>query len=215
MSDAGSTSTRTIADFDARAAGWDDDPVKMERARSVAEAIVRTVPLAPTMRALEYGAGTGLLSFLLRSHLGDITLADVSEGMLAVAARKIADARDAHMRTVKLDLLADPLPETRFDIVYSLMTLHHVGDTRAILNRFHALLAPAGVLCIADLDREDGSFHGVGFDGHNGFDRDALGAMARDSGFGNVRFMTAYEMRKIVDGVERIYPIFLMSATVR
>ena len=49
----------TMSDFDARAATWDDDPTKVERAQAVADAIVRSVPLASTMRAMEYGAGTG------------------------------------------------------------------------------------------------------------------------------------------------------------
>ena len=31
----------TTTDFDARAATWDDDPAKVERARAVAEAIAR------------------------------------------------------------------------------------------------------------------------------------------------------------------------------
>ena len=47
----------------------------------------------------------------------------------------------------------------RFDLVYTLMTLHHIPDTAKILGSFQALLQPGGVLCIADLDKEDGSFH--------------------------------------------------------
>src|SRR5512137_1302531 len=173
----------TTDDFDARAATWDDDPAKTERARDVAAAIGRSVPLAPAMRALEYGCGTGLLSFVLRPRLGAITLADVSQGMLDVAAAKIAAAGDPAMRTVKLDLVADPLPAERYDLAYSLMTLHHIPDTAAILARFRAVLREPGWLAVADLDTEDGSFHGAGFDGHLGFDRDRLGALARAAGF--------------------------------
>ena len=211
MSTPASPSRASNTDFDARAATWDDDPLKVERALAVARSIEREVPLVTTMRALEYGAGTGLLSFLLRPHLGDITLADASDGMLAVARAKIAAAGDPHMRAIKLDLIADPAPQQRFDIVYSLMTLHHIPDTRAILCRFREVLVASGTLCIADLDREDGSFHGPGFKGHNGFDRDALGTLALESGFGDVRFVTAYEMHKSGAGSERVYPLFLMS----
>ena len=75
-------SVRTAADFDARAATWDEDPSQLERAQAVVEAIAREVALSWSMRALEYGAGSGLLSFLLRGKLGEITLADVSDGML-------------------------------------------------------------------------------------------------------------------------------------
>ena len=202
----------TATDFDARAATWDDDPTKVERARAVADAMARKVPLARSMRALEYGCGTGLLSFLLRPALGDITLADVSTGMLDVAAGKIAAAADPAMRAVKLDLLTDPLPEARFDLIYSLMTLHHIPDTAAILQRFHAALARPGYLCIADLDAEDGSFHGAGFDGHLGFDRERLGALTLRAGFATVEFSTAHVMNKAVGAELRRFPIFLMVA---
>ena len=202
----------TMSEFDARAATWDDDAAKTERAQAVAHAIIRSVPLTGAMRAMEYGCGTGLLTFMLRPRLGQIVLADVSDGMLVVAAGKIAATNDVAMRTVRLDLLVDPLPIERFDIIYSLMTLHHIADTDAILRRFHAALATNGVLCVADLDAEDGSFHGVGFDGHPGFDRALLGAKAREAGFASAAFSTAHEIRKKVDGRQRGYPVFLMVA---
>lgn len=203
---------RGRSDFDNRAKGWDDDPAKIERANAVAAAIVREVPLANAMRALEYGCGTGLLSFALRSHLGDVTLADVSDGMLAVAAEKVAAARDAQMHPRKLDLIADPLPTERYDVVYSLMTLHHIPDTDAVLGKFRAVLAPGGFLCIADLDSEGGGFHGADFDGHLGFDRGELAAKATRAGFRTVRFTTACEIQKAVDGRMRSFPVFLMVA---
>ena len=205
-------SAHTVSDFDARAATWDDDPTKIERARGIADAILREVPLAPSMAALEYGAGTGLLGFMLRDRIGELTLADISNGMLEVAQRKIAASGDPRVRAVKLDLLTDKLPAERYDLVFSAMTLHHVPDTVGILQRFHAVVRPHGVLCIADLDTEDGSFHGAGFDGHLGFDRAVLGAQARAAGFASVRFSTACEMRKTVAGGTRTFPIFLMVA---
>jgi ubiquinone/menaquinone biosynthesis C-methylase UbiE len=205
-------SAHTVSDFDARAATWDDDPTKVQRARAIAHQIVREVPLTGTMAALEYGAGTGLLGFMLRDRIGELTLADISEGMIAVAARKIAAAGDPRVRMIKLDLLADPLPADRYDLVFSAMTLHHIPDTVGILQRFRAILRPGGLLCIADLDTEDGSFHGAGFDGHLGFDRTILGAQARAAGFASVRFSTAYEMRKPAAGGMRTFPIFLMVA---
>ena len=201
--------------FDERAKDWDADPTKVERARAIADAIVSNVPLRPTMSALEYGCGTGLLGFGLRARIGDLTLADLSDGMLDVVREKLAASPDAHARPMKLDLLADPLPERRFDLICTAMTLHHIEDTDAILRRFAALLAPSGYLCIADLDTEDGSFHGEGFDGHNGFDREALATAAAEAGLHVERFVTAYTMRKIAAGSMRTYPIFLMVAQKR
>lgn len=208
-----SPSAHTVRDFDARAATWDDDPTKVERARAIADAILREAPLDDSMAALEYGAGTGLLGFMLRHRLGDLTLADVSDGMLEVARKKIAAAGDSHARAINLDLLSGPLPERRFDIVFSAMTLHHIPDTQGILRRFREVLKRPGLLCIADLDTEDGAFHGQGFDGHLGFDRDELAKKARAAGFASVRFVTAFEMTKAVAGGQRTFPIFLMIAT--
>src|SRR5690606_25220064 len=75
--------------FDEKAATWDDDPAKVERARVVADALRDAVPLGPTTRLLEYGAGTGLVTQALRDAVGPVTLADTSAGMRAVMQRKV------------------------------------------------------------------------------------------------------------------------------
>ncbi len=204
--------TETAGRFDALAATWDNDPIKAARAHAVADAIRREVPLRPGMRALEYGCGTGLLGFALAPFPGTLVLADASDGMLEVLRGKIAAAAAPNMSVVKLDLTTDPLPAARYDLVCLLMVLHHIPDTDAILRRFHALLAPGGHLCIADLDPDGGDFHGPGFDGHNGFERAALAAKARAAGFANVRFVTAYENPRKVGGATRLFPLFLMVA---
>lgn len=45
-----------VTDFDARAATWDEDPVKHERAVAVADGIRDRVKLSADMASLEYGA---------------------------------------------------------------------------------------------------------------------------------------------------------------
>jgi ubiquinone/menaquinone biosynthesis C-methylase UbiE len=202
-----------MTDFDKRAQEWDADPKRTERARAVADAIRKTILLSTTMNALEYGCGTGLLSFALQSELGCITLADTSQGMLDVLSEKIARAGVTNMRPIRLDLAADPLPVERYHLTYSLMTLHHIADTKTILNQFQALLEPGGYLLVADLDKEDGSFHTDGStDVHPGFARDELQRTVENIGFGNVTFSTAYEIRKKINGKEKVFPVFLMSA---
>ena len=199
--------------FDERAKDWDADPMKVARARAVADAIRAALPPGPGRHALEYGCGTGLLSFALRPDLGQIVLADTSPGMLDALAGKIAATGAADMHPLRLDLAADPLPAERFDLVYSLMTLHHVPGTQTLLLRFHDILEPGGFLALADLDKEDGSFHGPDVtDVHRGFERAELQALAEAAGFGEVRFSTVYRVRKKVDGVARDFPLFLMIA---
>mgnify|MGYP001267332172 CR=1 FL=1 len=199
-----------MSDFDAKAATWDSDPTKVARAAAVANEIRLRVQFSPDARAMEFGSGTGLLSFFLQPDLGHVTLVDSSDGMLKVAAQKIADGDIDNMTTLRLDLDTDPLPDQRFDLIYSLMTAHHVPDTARLLRDLLALLEPGGHLCIADLDAEDGSFHGEGFEGHNGFDRDHLAELATQAGFRTASFSTAFRMTRVKGGMEREYPIFLM-----
>ena len=191
-------------DFDTRAESWDDES-KIRRAEAVAAGMRRFVPLHRTMRALEYGAGTGLLAFFLRDTLGPITLADSSAGMRAVAERKIAAAEASDMRVVDLDLMRDPVPADRYDLVFSMMTLHHVADIARGLAAFRELLNPGGHLCIADLDAEDGSFHGPEIDVHHGFERGALRTALSAAGFVDVRIDDCF----VVEKGSRKYPVFL------
>lgn len=198
--------------FDSKARQWDENPVFQERARKIAQAIRARVPLSPALRALDYGSGTGLLSFPLQPELGHITLKDTSAGMLAVAEGKIARQGITNMETRQVDLTAAPLPDERYDLIYSSMTLHHIPDTAAILAVFRALLQPGGHLCIADLDQEDGSFHGPDIDVHHGFDRQALADLARAAGLEVEGFDTVFEIVKDTPAGPRPYPVFLMTA---
>jgi ubiquinone/menaquinone biosynthesis C-methylase UbiE len=202
-----------MTNFDERAKDWDSDPQKVERARVVADAIRTAIPLTREITSLEYGCGTGLLSFALQSELGQITLADTSQGMLDVLDEKIAASGVTNMRSTRLDLSIDSLPSERFDLTYSLLTLHHISDPKAIIKKFHALLQPAGILCIADLDKEDGTFHPAGTpDIHMGFERSELQRWVEDAGFTEVIFLTAYEIKKKVGDDEKIFPVFLLTA---
>ena len=200
------------AHFDSKARQWDDNPVFRERGLKIAEAVRKAVPLHRHMSALDYGCGTGLLSFPLKDELGAILLADSSGGMLDVVNGKIAAQGVGNMTTLKLDLLADPPPTQRFDLIVTSMTLHHVPDTDHILRVFHDLLNPGGYLCIADLDAEDGSFHGIEVDVHHGFDRADLGRRAEQAGFADVRFQTVFSIARARERGTRDYPVFLMTA---
>jgi len=204
--------TTGTTDFDAKASTWDADPAKVDRARRVAEAIARDVPDLARRSVLDYGAGTGLLGFHLLPRAARITFADVSRGMLAVVEEKIAKTTGHNVDAVLLDLTRDPPPPGRFGLLCTLMALHHVPDVAGILKAFHSTLEPGGILCISDLDLEDGSFHGPGVEAHPGFDRPALEGKIRAAGFGPVRFSTPCDVRKEVGGEVRTYPIFLAIA---
>lgn len=194
-------------DFDQRAATWDDDPAKVERARMAADAIRAAVPLDRSTRLLEYGAGTGLVTQALRDDVGPVTLADTSAGMREVIGRKIAAGALPDARVWDVDLATGPVPDERFDVVVTVMALHHVADVGAVLAAFHDVLVDGGHLCVADLDEEDGSFHGEGFGGHLGFARTDLAAALERAGFTDVVFQDCHQVEK--GGAT--YPMFLAT----
>jgi SAM-dependent methyltransferase len=196
-----------MATFDERAREW-DTPERQERAEMVADAIRANVPLTPTTRTIDVGAGTGLLGFALADDIGDLVLAEPSEGMRDVIGEKLAASGRSDVTAIPFDLEAEPPSGEPFDLAISLLVLHHVVDTATALAAIRGLLVPGGRIAIADLDTEDGTFHSADAEGihHLGFDRKALGILARDAGFVDVEFRTATE---IVDD-DRRYPVFLL-----
>lgn len=202
-----------MTDFDKRAKDWDADPKKVQRAFEVADAIRKAVPLSRDMSAFEYGCGTGLLSFALKDEFKHITLADTSQGMLDVLREKIAASGVTNMTPVRLDLSNGPVPPEKFHITYSLLTMHHIQDTEGMLRKFNELLLPNGILLIADLDQEDGSFHTDGTkDVHKGFAQQALQMQVEAAGFKGVQFTTAHRIIKMIGEEEKSFPVFLLSA---
>ena len=202
-----------MSSFDERARTWDDDPGKVERGRLVATTIRAAVPVGPATRLLEYGAGTGLAAQELATDVGSITLADPSEGMRSVMAEKIAAGTfPPGTRVWDLDLASHPVPDERFDLILSVMALHHIVELAPVLQGLAAMLEPGGYLCVVDLEEDPGgSFHQASpdFEGHDGFRRDDLAKRLRAAGFGSVDFQPCHEVTK--DGAT--YPLFLATAT--
>jgi ubiquinone/menaquinone biosynthesis C-methylase UbiE len=196
-----------MSTFDERARTW-DTPERRARAEAVADVIRAAVPLNREMRAIEVGAGTGLLGLALAAEVGELVLADPSAGMLEVAREKLAAEGHGHVSAIHLDLVADPPPEPPFDLVVSLLVLHHLPDTGVALRSIRALLRPGGWIAIADLETEDGSFHRADAEGihHHGFDPDRLAAMARDEGFVDVEVRPA----TVIERENGTFPLLLL-----
>jgi 2-polyprenyl-3-methyl-5-hydroxy-6-metoxy-1,4-benzoquinol methylase len=199
-----------MSDFDDRARTWDDDPAKVRRAELVAQSVRDRVSLGPGTRVLEYGAGTGLLSEQLVSDIGPLTLLDVSAGMREVLAEKVADGRLAGARVLDIDLsVGEPPAGETYDLIVSLMTLHHVDDVGRLLGVLRRMLAPDGDLVLFDLDAEDGSFHSdPSFTGHLGFERDELAELLVDAG---LQVLGIDDCLDVHHG-ERAYPVFVAHA---
>ena len=194
--------------FDEIAGTWDEEPRRLALASSVAEAIGTAVPLSPALEVLDFGCGTGLVTLALRPRVGRITGADTSSGMLEQLRRKIAAGTLGNVEAVWMDPAQPRLPDGPFDLVVSSMALHHVEDPGPVFRAFLERLRPGGRVALADLDREDGSFHddarGVF---HLGFDRADVARWLEAAGFVDVAVRLATVDRK--NG--RDYPIFLAT----
>jgi len=201
--------------FDQAATTWDDNPIRVALMKAVAGAIIRQAQPTSRMAMLDYGCGTGLISFFLAPHVGTAMAADSSEGMLTVLRQKIEQNGVKTIRPVRLDLECDPLPEDRYDLIVTNMVMHHVSDTLGMLQKFHALLRPDGVLCISDLDTEPGVFHDAEAATtvhHHGFDRQEFKGLMLQVGFCDLGDSTVHTIRKpVASGGERDFPVFLIS----
>lgn len=198
-------------DFDKRAQSWDDDPSRVERSRRIAAVVREAVPLGSGARVLEYGAGTGLISQEL-GGVQSLTLADSSEGMRRVmAAKRDAALLPPDARIWALDLARDSLVHAEFDVVVSVMVLHHIREIGCVLRGFAKLLVGGGHLCLVDLEEDpDGLFHrsSPDFAGHDGFVRSDLEGQVFAAGFRDVRFRHCVDVEK--EGTT--FPLFLMTA---
>jgi ubiquinone/menaquinone biosynthesis C-methylase UbiE len=203
--------------FDDAAATWDSEPRRIALMKAVGETILREARPARDMSVMDYGCGTGLLSLFLLPHVRRVVGADSSPGMLDVLRGKLAQDGIENMEVIRLDLEHDRLPPERFHMIVTSMTLHHIASTDSVLRAFHELLLPGGTLCIADLDTEPGMFHtpeAAPSVRHHGFERRELKKQLEQTGFREVRDVTAHVVRRRVQGGdERDFPVFLITAT--
>jgi len=199
--------------FDTAAADWDQKQRRVELAAAIAAAIRDNLPLNGEMTALEYGCGTGLVGLALAPQLATLTAVDTSEGMLAVLARKLAEKAITNVKPLNLDLVRSSLPE-KFDLIFCAMTLHHIQEKDQLLTTFCEMLRAGGILALADLYEEDGSFHGPEADGvsHHGFNPENLAETLKIRGLIQVHSTTIHSIVKTSgSGEQRSYPVFLLS----
>ncbi len=199
--------------FDQVASTWDEDAGRVRLASAVADAIARQVGLTPAIDVLDFGCGTGLLTLALRPHVRSVTGADTSPGMLSVLERKVLDQGLESVTTQLLRSADGYAIAGEYDLIASSMTLHHVADLTSLFARFRAHLRPGGRIALADLDREDGTFHDADVTDvfHLGFERPELEAILSAAGFDELADTTAFVHHRR----GREYPVFLVSGRTR
>jgi ubiquinone/menaquinone biosynthesis C-methylase UbiE len=202
-----------MSEFDKKAAEWDMNPMHWDRSVAIANEMKLMIPLTREMTALEYGEGTGITSFLLKDNLKEITMMDNSTQMINVILGKISETKSDNLNALVFDLESADYTGKKFDLIFTQMVLHHVGNIDIILNRFNNLLNPGGYLAIADLYKEDGSFHGDNFHGHNGFDIAELSDKIARIDLKTLSHGECFVIdRRISETETRQFPVFLLIA---
>lgn len=194
--------------FDNAAQEWDSGDMRQNIASAVFKTLTSRIALLNTMNILDFGAGTGLLSFKIAPMVRSVTGVDLSSGMLEQLESK--NTSSLQVVAILQDIMDKPL-EQKFNGIVSSMAMHHVADTEGLFETFYAHLERDGFIAIADLEEEDGTFHAQhGNDGvhHFGFNTECLRNTIEKAGFRNVRFHEAYSVNRD-DGS---YPIFLVTA---
>ena len=110
-------------------------------------------PNLPSHRTiLDIGCGTGFLGMLVNPHLtlnDTLICADISQTMLDVCRQNLQKAGiKAQLRFVKMKGEQIALSDATIDLITLNSVLHHVPDTKALLETIDRLLKPGGLLII-------------------------------------------------------------------
>jgi cyclopropane fatty-acyl-phospholipid synthase-like methyltransferase len=194
--------------FAHKSKSWDMNSKRVKNAKSIAEVILQKVTLNPTMKLMDFGAGTGLLSYFIAPYVDTIVAVDNSPSMLEKFREKSSEFA-CQTEVIECDLTQEQI-SIEFDGIISSMTIHHIKDIKALFEKLYRMLNWGGFIAIADLDLEDGTFHsdnrGVF---HFGFDRQFLEQVAKDVGFKEISFELASTIKK----PHQEFDLFLMCAT--
>lgn len=195
-----------MSHFDNRAQGWDKGNIRVNGALVIAEAIEKKITLSKNMKVIDFGVGTGLLGFEIAKKVDKVYGVDTSAKMLEKLEEK--NSSQLNIKAIKQDIIEEPLEEI-FDGLVSSMTLHHVEDLEAFFKTIYKNINENGFIAIADLEKEDGTFHsdnsGVY---HFGFEEELLCKVAKECGFKDVRF----ENINTINKPQRDFGVFLLTA---
>lgn len=195
--------------FEGRAKAWDNDS-RIERSKMVAKKINEVVGNEKYNSIMEYGCATGLISFNLCDKFKKVTLMDSEKEMIKRVKEKLEKYKKNNVFPIQIDLMDEAYKEENFDLIYTSLTFHHILDTEKIIKIFYELLNENGMLCIIDLDKEDGSFHinQKDFNGHNGFEHRYMENIFENVGFSSIKSDTFYRGEKIYKEKTIPYSLF-------
>jgi len=103
----------------------------------------------PTPRMLDAGSGITFFPFFLKSKFdaADVLCCDC-DTMLSNIYEAINARQEKRVKFSTSDLRSLPFGKGTFHLIYCISVLEHIDDYEAIIEEFHRVLAPGGVLIV-------------------------------------------------------------------
>lgn len=105
-------------------------------------------------RILDVASGTGDLAILLSRRIASASVlgVDLSEGMLEIGKKKVADAGLEDKVSFRVaDCLSLPLPDNSFDCVSVAYGVRNFQNLLGGYREMHRVMRPGGMLCVIEL----------------------------------------------------------------
>jgi len=136
--------------FAANAARWDEIRALYIADAQVEASILEAAGPGPFRRLVDLGSGTGRMLTLLAPRAEHAVGLDLSQQMLNVARRHVAEANLGRCELRHGDIFDTRLPEASADLVVVHQVLHYLTDPAAAVREAGRIVAPGGKLIIVD-----------------------------------------------------------------
>src|SRR5499426_573942 len=103
-----------------------------------------------TWHALDVATGAGHTALAFAPHVASVIASDLTEEMLAQAAKLAAAKGLVNVETALADAEALPFEEARFDLVTCRIAPHHFPDIPTFVSEVGRVLKPGGTFALAD-----------------------------------------------------------------
>ena len=170
--------------FDTLAKGW-NTPQRKNTSENIKEIILNKFDNKPhsQVKALEIGAGDGILAILLSEYFSKIDCIDSSSGMREEFLKNKEKFMTENIFIYDESFLSDNVH--RYDLIYSQKAFHHIVDIEAELRSLKEVIDKDGVFYLIDLCTVPREFHNdfPDFDGHDGFSKDEIYTYFENTGW--------------------------------
>jgi ubiquinone/menaquinone biosynthesis C-methylase UbiE len=112
--------------------------------------LVELVAPAPHWQALDVATGAGHTAAAFAPHVARVIASDLTEAMLAEAAKLAVAKGLANMETARADAEALPFQDRQFDLVTCRIAPHHFDSIAAFLDEVRRVLKQDGAFALVD-----------------------------------------------------------------